>query len=73
MARSRCEVGSHQPVREYEYRVIYYLATANEPRWVADYHNALDSALNQLDSRRSNGDETAQLQECTWRTTEVGP
>lgn len=68
MAISRCEVGSHQPVREYEYRVIRYLATANEPRWIAHYHNALDSALDQLHALRSNGDEGAQLQECAWRT-----
>lgn len=70
MAVSRCEVGSHQPVREYEYRVIYYLTTANQPRWIADYHNALDSALDQLEARRTNGDETARLQECSWRNVQ---
>lgn len=67
MAMSRCEVDAHQPVRDYEYRVIYYNSTANQPRWLADYHNALDSAMDQLHARRANGDDTARLQECSWQ------
>ena len=71
MGASRCDVGSHQPVRAYEYRVLRYLATANEPRWVATYHNALDSALDQVEALRANGDTTARVEECAWREVDT--
>lgn len=66
--KSHCDVGAHQPVQDHEYRVVYYLDSANTPRWLANYHSKLDTALDQLAARRANGDTTARLEQCAWLT-----